>query len=181
MIEDRVYYFGCPHNDIGHYWLHDNRSMLLRRAERDAMPKPIDGVHAPKGLDQERTLGVMRRTVVTEHMNGKPLETWTIVAWWDRTRDTRPGSNVALVWKGEHTLGEMLDSFEKHYPRGAARTLAQRCEHLPALSEPRAILHCTKCGANLFAWTRGRFLRVVEDDASRGRPMTEEEQEALEG
>ena len=51
------------------------------------------------------------------------IEGWTVVAWWDRSVDTRPGSNSALLMRGTHTMTAVLleaaDKFPELLPRFA--------------------------------------------------------------
>jgi hypothetical protein len=44
------------------------------------------------------------------------LNGWTALAFWDRSCDTRGGSNSALIARGEHTAAEMVELFRRAFP-----------------------------------------------------------------
>lgn len=52
------------------------------------------------------------------------VEGWTLIAFWDRSGDSRFASNSALLVFGEHTFEEMVGIFEKSYPKQWSRLQA---------------------------------------------------------
>lgn len=69
----------------------------------------IDGTLAPKRTEDQGA-------AVIHWFDG-----WTVVAWWDRTGDTRGKSNSALIVEGTHTFAEMLELLAEHFPGVATR------------------------------------------------------------
>jgi hypothetical protein len=107
MIADelrKVYFFGCWNDDTGHY-LHEPTGRSVHRGT-DATPwgMSIDGVLPPAGPD-------VQGRCLLHHKDG-----WTALAFWDRSVDTRPGSNAALLVEGEFSFEDMVDLFVRHFP-----------------------------------------------------------------
>jgi hypothetical protein len=92
-------YFGCK-GDKGHcLWTWDGSP--ARRYEailKDAGLYPkVDSGFCPQNNGQRQG------EYLLIHING-----WTILAWWDRTVDTRPGSHSTFLKHGTWTAEEML-------------------------------------------------------------------------
>jgi hypothetical protein len=112
-----VYYFGAW-GMAGHYlWTPDGRNAW--DAERSIPWENIDGPLAgdpalathdrPYHWSTDRQPEGLARL---HHLDG-----WTALAFWDRSCDTRFGSNSVLFARGEHTAAEMVALFERHFPR----------------------------------------------------------------
>jgi hypothetical protein len=106
-----AYYFGCW-DDSGHYWHTSNiKPYLPSRKIDERVPEglrrgKIDSGFCPgvlrgeKYRNQPEEVGDARIT----HMDG-----WTVMAWWDRSIDHRPGSNSAIVAEGKWDLTCMME------------------------------------------------------------------------
>lgn len=108
---DTVYYFGCW-DRAGHAF-HAPGNRFLGRDEEKALPftaAQLDTLMCPK---PERV-----GAAALHHVRG-----WTVLAWWDRSVDTRPGSNSAIFTCGEHDFGSMLRLLNDRFPTVAARQL----------------------------------------------------------
>lgn len=77
-------YFGCIRS-AGHYVLEGSQHAGNRHAEHCEWLSYLDGKLPPEGSDRE---GVAR----LHHFNG-----CTLLAFWDRSVDTRPGSNSVFL------------------------------------------------------------------------------------
>lgn len=108
----RIWFFGC--------W--DQRGHYLWGPERRHVPRPEDDLPAslqPHQLDtryaprDERQVASRARTT---HVDGH-----TVLAWWDRSVDLRPGSNSALVAEGTWTPEEMVGFGVLAFPQLARR------------------------------------------------------------
>lgn len=102
-MSDRLY-FGCRGMSAGH-WLVDESGKSLRfnqgyKGEQRGWDVfghvKLDGEFTP---DLDREHGAAALTF---------FDGWTILAFHDYSRDSRPGSNAAFLWRGEHTADEML-------------------------------------------------------------------------
>lgn len=105
-----IYFFGCWNNDKGYYF-HRTDSTTVPWQDRHLIPfvKKIDGVYAPAGKQIEGR-------ACLRHLRG-----WTVLAWWDRSVDTRSNSNAALVVEGEFEFEDMLVMLKNRFPRVFAR------------------------------------------------------------
>lgn len=56
---------------------------------------------------REQAEGVVRRVVIAG---------WTVLAFWDRSIDSRPGSNSAFVVEGEHSTADALQVAKQNFP-----------------------------------------------------------------
>lgn len=96
-----MYYFGCW-EEPGHY-LVDER---MRSVPWELCPVgyEIDTGFCPKGPEIEGK-------ALLHFVNG-----WTILAFWDRSVDTRGKCNSAFLWEGKHEFDEMLAESKKKFP-----------------------------------------------------------------
>lgn len=98
-----VFFFGCLH-DLGHYFHYlDGR----RELRIDGLPWPshsVDGGFQPPATDEE---GQALRHV---------KDGWTVVAYWDRSVDKRPGSCSALIVHGVMTTPEAVELVGNAFP-----------------------------------------------------------------
>jgi hypothetical protein len=93
------FYFGCWHG-AGHY-LHTpgGNTMSERRIPEDfpIEHRALDACLLPPNQPQTEGLATLC------HLNG-----WTILAFWDRSVDTRPGCNSAFLARGTYTFETMV-------------------------------------------------------------------------
>jgi hypothetical protein len=116
MADPDVYYFGAW-GAAGHYLWTPDGGMALEEQRR--LPwKAIDGPLAgdPALADPGRpshwsTDNQPEGIVRVHHAAG-----WTAIAFWDRSCDTRHGSNSALIAAGEHSAREMVELFQRTFP-----------------------------------------------------------------
>ena len=82
-------YFGCPRSGVGHYLQAPGGDILQCR---NATPwgNGIDGRLAP-ACDASGRVTEAQGLIAVHRKDG-----WTALAWWDRSQDTRPGSNSAI-------------------------------------------------------------------------------------
>jgi hypothetical protein len=106
----RVYYFGCW-EDVGHYMRSSSsdRSLESCRAEHDFMyTNPwgtnIDGGLCPKGPQNEGAALVHQK------------DGWTALSFWDRSVDSRLGSNSNFLAEGTFDLAQMIAIAKEHFP-----------------------------------------------------------------
>jgi hypothetical protein len=106
-----VYYFGCWGNEAGHY-LHGSNGRLRWRDEESLTPwgMKCDGVLCPYGTNGPQ--GV----VAHHHKDG-----WTAIAFWDRSIDSRPGSNSVFFIHAEVTAEEAWRLAQEKFPQVCGR------------------------------------------------------------
>jgi hypothetical protein len=114
-VSDLILYFGCI-GGPGHY-LHGPATRRAEKQLRAAGIYPaIDGGYCP-GVDPNRKHAwqLPERQVEGEaalhHVGG-----WTILAFWDRSVDSRMGCNSAFLLRGEATFGEMVELSRREWP-----------------------------------------------------------------
>lgn len=113
----KVFYFGCPRREVGHYW--HTPETPAKQSIYLAPFGSIDGVLAPRiGADRRRypkqydsREEVSQGQAVLVHTKG-----WTVIAYWDRSQDGRPGSNSAFVAEGAHTFEALLIAAKDQWP-----------------------------------------------------------------
>jgi len=116
----KVYYFGCPPDGgKGRYMHHEPREPWRSNCDAPAgcpwsfgSPENIDGGLAPRAGAARQRQGA----VALHHREG-----WTAIAWWDRSADVRPGSNVAFLIDAELGLEEALTAARQAWPKVFAR------------------------------------------------------------
>jgi hypothetical protein len=107
-----VLFFGCVgFGTAGHFLRAPGWRHVPSRCVPDSLqPTRLDGQLAPK--DPHQREGRAR----LHHLDG-----WTVVAWWDRSVDTRMNSNSALLVRGTHSFAAVLlaaaDAFPELLPR----------------------------------------------------------------
>lgn len=117
MVGDRlpavkVIFFGIVDSDrrMGHRATTPEGDGVPYRDLCSALGVPhIDGTMAPRSTEEQGA------AVITF------LERWTVLAWWDRTGDTRGKSNSALIVEGNHSFARMLELLAEHFPGVAHR------------------------------------------------------------
>lgn len=99
----RVYYFGC-NREPGHYWFEPGM-----RSTKDRLPI-IDGMFCPMDSEAE---GPAQLVYLTP---GQYRKAWTLIAFWDRTVDGRPGSNSAFMVEGTVSFEEAVAHSRAAFP-----------------------------------------------------------------
>jgi len=113
----RIYYFGCESKERkGHFlhmpWQPGYQRMGAGRERREELPWDdgmLDSGLAPN--DPRQRQGICRLTTVVTDAG-----TWTALAFWDRSGDSRGNSNSAIIAEGEYTHDEMVALFQEHFP-----------------------------------------------------------------
>lgn len=106
----KAFYFGCR-DQSGHY-LYDSNGQELFMSPHDSGPfsaKRLDGGFCPTGHQDE---GVAKLT----HEAG-----FTVLAFWDRSVDKRPGSHSTFVFEGAMSFQEAVELASRYFPRITAR------------------------------------------------------------
>lgn len=94
-------YFGVEKKDRAGHYLFDEQMRSLNYSETF---DKIDGGFCPQGPEKQ---GVATLT----HINGQ-----TVLAFWDRSGDSRFGSNSNFIEKGTLSFDEMLCSAKEKFP-----------------------------------------------------------------
>lgn len=117
----RAFYFGCL-QEPGHFWW----SSSLSRAPLPGTTFPmVDGVYCPPATDKE---GVAQVVYMTLHQYRGP---WTLVSFWDRSVDSRPGSNSAFLLEGAYSFTAALERSKLTFPSIWKRFTFQVTEWTP--------------------------------------------------
>lgn len=111
-MRDDAWYFGTW-RQAGHYWWAPGMHSTLG----GPLPHPFDGVHPPGADDRDpwrrdETQGVVRRVIV---------DGWTVLAFWNRMDDKRPGSNSAFVVRGDLSYDDAMARAREAFPQVFAR------------------------------------------------------------
>lgn len=125
-----VYYFGCGKHEAGHYWHKPGAVGIMRRPPGCPWGNDIDGGLAP-------SFAIWRARGRREAPQGQALVAhaggWTALAYWDRSMDSRPGSNSAFAAEGDYSFDELLTAAKEQWPWVFER---QRFEVVSFLKEP---------------------------------------------
>lgn len=109
-------YFGC-HREAGHYlFTVGMESLGARRNSYRDLETFIDGSFCPTGLPQSQQEGVANLT----HMN-RDYHGLTILSFWDRSVDSRPGSNSNFILPGVLNFQQALEESKKQFPKVFSR------------------------------------------------------------
>ena len=103
----QMYYFGCwqgAGHDL-HTVTGSRISMYAVPADFPCAVTTLDGGFLPPRLPQVEGQGIL------VHLNG-----WTILSFWDRSVDTRPGSCSTFVLRGLHTCAETWALAQEGFP-----------------------------------------------------------------
>lgn len=119
-----AYHFGCW-DEPGHGWHQRDNDYIpqrdvVRRVGPEIHPR-IDGgfcpgAPAPSDRLQRPTRSQVQGEAALHHLAG-----WTVLALWDRSVDTRGGSNAAFVALGTHDFTTMCAIAEAQFPTPWAR------------------------------------------------------------
>jgi hypothetical protein len=99
----KVFYFGCLDN--GHHLYDADGEMMYRQIETPWGEHP-DGVLCP-----DERLGQLQGKALLHQKDG-----WTAIGFWDRTGDSRPGSNSAFMVRGTFTFDEICRLAAAQFP-----------------------------------------------------------------
>jgi hypothetical protein len=114
--ETQVFYFGAW-GAAGHFlWTPDGRTAW--EAQRTLPWRDLDG---PLAGDPALEDTCRRRYWSSDHQPEglarlHHLDGWTALAFWDRSCDTRFGSNSAVIARGEHSAAEMVEMLQRAFP-----------------------------------------------------------------
>lgn len=111
-----LFYFGCW-NGAGHYLRGPSENMGV--AVGPFTLGMLDGGFAYHVRDRSGMFVQDENAVSVTHYKG-----WTVMAMWDRSVDTRGGSNAAFICDGLRSHEEMWKLARKYYPRIVARLKA---------------------------------------------------------
>ena len=99
----RIYYYGC-NGESGHFLWQPNQ-ITTKRPQDSGLPwKHIDMDLCPQTTPQQ---GIAK-------MHQK--EGWTAMAFWDKSIDSRTGSNSVFFYEDLLYFDEMIREFKEHFP-----------------------------------------------------------------
>jgi hypothetical protein len=105
----KVFYFGC-YDDKGHYALAaDGLGLRYSAEERDFVKNNPWSYKIDGGLC--RSWPQTEGEALIHHKDG-----WTALSFWDRSIDSRPGSNSNFLAEGTYTFAEMVEIATKNFP-----------------------------------------------------------------
>lgn len=111
----RAIYFGCSrgvwgHREAGHcFHGPDGRSLSTRDTERAQPFGMPDGKYAPR-LPGYRDREAPQGQAALHHKDG-----WTLLAFWDRTGDSRGNSNSNFIFDAELAFDEAVAAAREHF------------------------------------------------------------------
>lgn len=109
-MKNEAYFFGCW-KECGHV-LRDKHGYSVGEYGKNKLP--ADFPIKPDSLDGSLLYGIKEqiegRTVLSHIGN------WTIISFWDRSVDKRPGSNASFVIRGKKTLDEAKEIAKAEFP-----------------------------------------------------------------
>jgi len=118
----KFYYFGCSNDDTGHYlWTKEDNEKdwdFMKPGAREPLNTSLDTGYAPEEVNQREGLA-----------NVHVFSGWTVVSFWDRSKDKRPGSNSAFIAQGVRTFSEVMDLARALFPKTMARFKFQIVPH----------------------------------------------------
>lgn len=106
MTED-WYYFGC-YRHSGHFLWDRNLSGVRGYSEKKNFPfrwESLDAGFLSQGIPQ-----------IEGHGNLIYINDWTIISFWDRSVDSRPGSNSAFIVDKKYELQEFFSKASEVFP-----------------------------------------------------------------
>jgi len=120
----KAYFFGCADDVLGHFmhsykcgsWGHvTGRPSPWGFREIDLAPEKGP---QPRGVDQREGPAQLH------HRDG-----WTMLSFWDRSVDSRPGAHGNFIFQGTHDFADMMRLAAEHFPTVVARLRAPLTEH----------------------------------------------------
>lgn len=118
----KLYFFGCGNNQKGHYLFEsDDRSTghtdpISDRygINRRILGGMIDSSFAPANNEEQFKYQL-------SYVGTTKVDFIKIVSWWDRTGDSRPGSNSSLIGIGYASAEDMVDDAYAIFPKTMGR------------------------------------------------------------
>ena|ERR1019366_3343006 len=107
----RVYYFGC-NEQAGHYMHEPN--MVHRSVDTERGRFLYDN---PWGLYIDGDLCMEGKRQIEGEALIHHKDDWTAMAFWDRSVDTRPGSNSVFLAEGTFNFDEMMALAKEYFPQ----------------------------------------------------------------
>lgn len=98
------YFFGCENHTTGHFWKSPGFGHIRDGLAIGAPWKHIDGRYTPSDCAPEG-----EANLIHDH-------DWTILAFCDRSVDSRAGSNANFVAPGTHSFEEMCELAKRYFP-----------------------------------------------------------------
>lgn len=105
-----VFYFGCIRQS-GHYLWHPTQGQVRRMDKAQPWGNYIDAGIFKDSKDKER-LGVVHST---------QFKGWTMVAWADRSVDSRHGSHSTFIVEAEVTPERLIEMAREQWPQVFSR------------------------------------------------------------
>ncbi len=102
-----MYYFGCS-REPGHFLWEDDAGFMHSKLRYDKLPW---GYKIDSSLCTGHS-GSEEGRASLHHKDG-----WTAVAFWDRSVDSRPGSNSAFICDEEIDYDEMIRRSKETFPK----------------------------------------------------------------
>lgn len=131
----KIFYFGCV-GEAGHFWWASDS----RRPNQYELPRfldglQVDGLFCPmlNGREEE---GWAQVVYVHEPFGGR---TWTLLAFWDRSVDARPGCNSLFAVEGTHIYEVAKALAMESFPAVWDRYRFIVVEWRPLMPEPRPL------------------------------------------
>lgn len=127
-----VVYFGVRAPHLGHYFycpdLHAPQHERSIALPRELLAGGFDArwCHA-EPLPAKGHLRVAQRSQVEGVVHLHRAHGWTIAAWWDRSGDSRPGSNAAVIVRGQVDYATAMARGREAFPHEFARMEAVYC------------------------------------------------------
>lgn len=106
-------YYGAL-EDLGHYFYSEEGGRIHGYPHPDVPWKEADGglcLGSVPGDHYSRSCPEVVGEALLHHKDG-----WTALSFWDRTIDTRPGSNSNYFAKGTFTFEEMVELAKTRFP-----------------------------------------------------------------
>lgn len=115
MVDSIIYYFGCW-NEPGHY-LHSKEGRVSYRDENvRSWGSALDGgIFLPSGPQMEGRYRLTHIRMETAY------QYWTVIGWWDRSVDSRPGSCSAFLARETLSADEILALAHQDFPQVFSR------------------------------------------------------------
>lgn len=110
--ERQPWFFGCW-GRIGHY-LWSPAGVLYRRESARLPWSDIDCVLCPGNRNRHGDVKPLDQIEGAARLHVK--DDWTALAWWDRSVDTRSGSNAAIFIPGVHDVHSALTIGRETFP-----------------------------------------------------------------
>lgn len=112
-----AYYFGCV-GEAGHYWFGSRLWTRPGYSEMaDKLPRiglRIDSGFCPGTVDGKPFARTRPEREGEAHLHH--IDDWTVLAFWDRSVDSRGGCNSNFVARGTHNYATMRSIAEAQFP-----------------------------------------------------------------